>query len=317
MTQVLLVGAGIMAQSYAKVLQAQAVQTIVVGRGDASAAAFKESTGMDVVTGGLARFLAQNRSLPDAAIIAVGVDELARSTEALLQRGIRRILVEKPAGLDAAEVGALAALAAARQAQVYVGYNRRFYASTRAARDIIAADGGVTSFNFEFTEWSHVIEPLSVPQIVKERWFLANSTHVVDLAFFLGGKPREMSSYVAGALAWHQAAAVFAGAGVTHAGALFSYQANWAAPGRWSVEMLTRAHRLIFRPMEQLHIQQIGSVAVNKVDIADHLDTAFKPGVYLQVEAFLSPSPPPDLLTIADQLLNAELVYARIAPPNG
>ena len=41
---------------------------------------------------------------------------------------------------------------------------------------------------FEFTEWSHNIR-LKLNQQVKESWFLANSTHVVDLVFHLIGLP--------------------------------------------------------------------------------------------------------------------------------
>lgn len=50
-------------------------------------------------------------------------------------------------------------------------------------KKIIAEDGGITSFNFEFTEWAHVIEKLDYPREVFENWFFVNSTHVVDLAF--------------------------------------------------------------------------------------------------------------------------------------
>ena len=230
----------------------------------------------------------------------------------LLKHGIKRILVEKPAGLNVAEIGDIAAFAHASDAKVFVAYNRRFYAATTAAQEIIARDGGVTSFNFEFTEWSHLIESLTTPAIVKESWFLANSTHVIDLAFFLGGNPCQMSSYVSGSLSWHPAAAVFTGAGQSESGALFSYQANWAAPGRWGVEMLTSAHRLIFRPMEQLHVQKLGSVAISKLEIADGIDLDFKPGLYRQVESFLAPEPSPYLLSISNHLDRVKTIYAKI-----
>ena len=116
---------------------------------------------------------------------------------------------------------------------------------------------------------------------------MANSSHVIDLAFYLGGQPTELSSYTAGKLPWHPNAAIYAGAGKTENNALFSYQANWQAPGRWALEFLTSKHRLIFRPMEQLQIQQLGSVAIEPVEIDDSLDHDFKPGLYRQVQAFL------------------------------
>ena len=38
-----------------------------------------------------------------------------------------------------------------------MAYNRRFYASTMKAREIIQSEGGVRNFHFEMTEWAHVI----------------------------------------------------------------------------------------------------------------------------------------------------------------
>ena len=81
--------------------------------------------------------------------------------------------------------------------------------------------------------------------------------------------------------------AIFCGAGVSEKGALFSYQANWGAPGRWSVEILTNKHRLIFKPIERLQIQNIGSIDTKFVDIEDEIDAKFKPGLYRQVCDFL------------------------------
>jgi hypothetical protein len=135
-------------------------------------------------------------------------------------------------------------------------------------------------------------------------WFIANSTHVIDLAFYLGGRPLDMSSYTKGSLDWYKPASVFAGAGVSDKGALFSYQANWGAPGRWSVEILTLKHRLILRPMEQLYIQKIGSVAIEKVEIDDILDREYKPGLYLQVKSFLKNDSVNNSINIQEHMQN-------------
>lgn len=285
---VLLVGSGPMAIEYAKILRSMNITPITVGRGAASAEKFTAETGLPVAVGGIDAWLVDNAgSLPERAIVAAGEKWVGVITSALLARGVRSLLVEKPGGYDAKDIRAVHAKAAEAGAAVYVGYNRRFYASVEAAKKIIAEDGGVTSFNFEFTEWSHVISGIEKEDGVKEQWFLSNSTHVIDLAFYLGGKPSEMVSFSAGSLGWHPAGSVFAGAGKTDAGAIFSYQANWEAPGRWGLEILTRKHRLIFRPLEKLQIQKIGSVAIEGVDIDDRLDKDFKPGLYKQVRAFL------------------------------
>ena len=285
---ILLVGAGPMAVDYAKVLVAKGHAPVVVGRGTASAEAFHAATGLPAVAGGLNAWLAaQDGPLPERAIVAVGEKRLGEATRALIARGVKHVLVEKPGGFDAPDIRAVARVAAEAGADVRVGYNRRFYASVEAARALIAADGGVTSFNFEFTEWGHVIAGLEKEPGVKEEWFLANATHLIDLAFDLGGRPRELTAYTAGSLPWHPTGAVFAGAGISVSGALFSYQANWAAPGRWGLEVLTPAHRYYFRPLEKLQVQKLGTVAVEPVAIDDALDQQHKPGLAGQVDAFL------------------------------
>lgn len=248
---------------------------------------FNETTGEKVITGGIDLWLRNNTPATRTAIVAVTENELGKVTLSLLKAGFTKILVEKPGGATYKEIYEVAKETKKRKARVFVAYNRRFNASTEKTKEIIKKDGKVLSFNFEFTEWSHVIGDLKKAPGVKENWFLHNSSHVIDLAFFLGGVPKKITSYCAGGLSWHPSASIFAGAGVAENGALFSYQANWQAPGRWGVEVLTPKHRLILRPLEHLCVQEIGSVAINNMEIDNTLDTQFKPGLYNQVEAFL------------------------------
>jgi hypothetical protein len=292
-----------MAIEYAKVLKELGAAPIVVGRGEASVSGFREATGLPAIGGGIEAWLQERkRDVPARAIVACGEKWIGSVGRQLLEAGVRRILLEKPGGFDADDIAQVRHLSRAKGAQVYVGYNRRFYASVEAARELIDADGGVTSFHFEFTEWSHVIAGLQKEEGVKSQWFLSNSTHVIDLAFHLGGLPDDWSAYTAGGLEWHPQASVFSGAGVTRNRALFSYQANWEAPGRWGLEVLTRKRRLIFRPLEKLQIQQIGSVAVTPFECADELDARFKPGLFKQTQAFLGGAQPSALPTIDHQL---------------
>jgi len=286
--QVLVVGTGAIAGEYCKVLKSMGISPDVVGRNEAKAQKFGADNGVCAFGGGIDDYLNKTDKRYDYAIVATDVLNLCANTCSLLEHGVKNIFTEKPAGMDKAEIKKICEMADKYSANVYVAYNRRFYSSTAKALEIIHEDGGVKSFNFEFTEWSHVIEPLPTPANVKEQWFLANSTHVVDLAFFLGGEPEEIASFVTGELDWHKKGCVYAGAGMTKDKALFSYQANWAAPGRWAVEILTSKHRLYFRPMEKLSVQELGSVAVNPVEIDDKLDLDFKPGFYKEVESFIN-----------------------------
>lgn len=286
--EIMLIGAGKMAEEYAKVLLDMQITFIVIGRGEESAKRFYISTGITPEIGGLKNWLDQNPKIPKTAIIAVNVEELANSTISLLEKGVKRILVEKPGGINIDEIRKIAKLTRENHAEVYIALNRRFYQSTIEGKELIKKDGGVTSFSFEFTEWSHVIENNNkINSNVKKNWFLANSSHVVDMAFFLGGKPQQMSCYKSGRLNWHPAASIFSGAGISDSGALFSYQANWEAPGSWRIEILTPKHRLIYNPLEQLHLQKRGPNSIEKLDINDNLDINFKPGLYKMTDSFL------------------------------
>lgn len=299
---VLVVGTGEIAAEYCKVLLSMGIKPDVVGRNTEKAVRFGEDNCVKAYGGGLDDYIALVDKKYEYAIVATDVMSLSENVCSLIKNGIKRIFTEKPAGMNRAEIEEVCKLSEEYDARVYVAYNRRFFASTDEALKVIEEDGGVKSFNFEFTEWAHTIEPLPTPAPIKEAWFLANSTHVVDLAFFLGGEPKELSSFVSGKLSWHKDGCVYSGAGVSKKDALFSYQANWAAPGRWVVEVLTAKHRIYFKPMEKLAVQDLGSVAVNQIEIDDKLDLEFKPGFYKEVESFIFDIDDGKKKTIQDQL---------------
>jgi predicted dehydrogenase len=310
--KVLLAGAGNMAAEYVKVLDALGAEAVIVGNRQASVDAFNEKTGKHAVAGGVAEFLKDNKNSFEFAIVAVNVNQLFEVTKTLINSNVKNILVEKPGGLKKSDMDELLKLADERHANVYIAYNRRFYASVEVAKKIIDEDGGLLSFNFEFTEWSHVIEKLTHPDEVMQRFFLCNSTHAVDLAFYLGGFPKELKCQRNGGLAWHKAGSVYSGCGVTERDIPFVYQANWEAPGRWSVEFLTKQHRLYLRPMEKLQIQNKGSVAIDFCEIDDKIDTDFKAGLYAQTKAFLTGEGAEKLCTLVAQRKHMD-VYADIS----
>lgn len=306
---ILLIGCGPMAIEYAKVLKKLEQKFIVVGRGKESAIKFLQAVGKSSITGGIEKFFKNHSEFPPRAIVAVSEDQLGKATLLLLQKGVKLILVEKPGGLNFEEIERVNQQTIKTGAHVFVAYNRRFYSSVKKAKEIIEKDGGVSSFYFEFTELSNIINHLKKGPGVKENWFLQNSTHVIDLAFFLGGRPKKISSYVKGKLRWHPHGSIFVGCGESQTGALFSYNANWEAPGRWGVEVLTRNYRLILRPLEKLQIQKKGSFELTDINLDDALDTSFKPGLFRQVESFLGKKD--SLCTIQEQYQNLKW-YRRI-----
>tara|TARA_B100001750_G_C15508442_1_gene601989 strand:- start:150 stop:1058 length:909 start_codon:yes stop_codon:yes gene_type:complete len=302
-----------MGLDYSRVLNQLKVGYDVIGRGKKSAEIFKSESNYHVITGGVEKILQNDKVDVDTAIVTVGAENLTNVSCLLLENGFKRLLVEKPGGLNIEEICKLEKMAKSKNAQVFIAYNRRFYSSTIKAKEIIKKDGGVTSFNFEFTEFAHKIKSVKKHSLIKENWFIANSTHVIDLAIFLGGYPCKYSTFTKGGLSWHPSASIFSGAGITDHQALFSYSANWEAPGRWGVEVLTRKHRLIFRPLEKLKIQKIDSFERLCVSIDDKLDIKYKPGIYEQTKAFLSNNNS-NLCSIDEHKSNFEF-YSKIIHP--
>lgn len=311
--RVLLVGVGFMGRSYGAVLRELRSDVIAVGRSTAGIEEFERVTGIEAHPGGVSQWLQRADALPDSAIVCVGNDEVTETCHSLLSAGVRRLLIEKPGGGSPADIVALAAAASAVKAEVLVGYNRRFYVSVLHAEKRIASEGGVTAVHFEFTERERDATLGKFSSEVRRHWVLANSSHVIDLAFYLGGDPVRISTEVAGALDWHPSAAQFAGSGRTGKGALFSYFANWSSGGRWGVEVMTLESRLILRPLELLSVQRRGSFQVEGVAIDDELETRFKPGLYRQVVAFLEGTEKHRFISIGEQARRASGLYSKIA----
>lgn len=309
---ILLVGAGNMAIEYAKVLNAHNVDFTVIGRGNKSADTFEKTTNIKILKGGIDKVFDQLSVQPTHAIIASTLESLEENTLYLLHKGISNILIEKPASLSSVGMKKIYDVASKYNANVFIAYNRRFFASVIEAQYLIEKDGGLSSFLFEFTEWSHIVGSLKKTPIQLDNWFIGNSTHVVDMAFFFGGKPKEMTSYVASNLEWHPKGSIYAGSGITERDILFSYHANWEAPGSWKLELLTSKNRYIFRPLEKLKVQRIGSVDIEEINIDDKLDFKYKAGLYEQTNAFLNETLlAKNLLTIEDAL-ELIIVYEKM-----
>ncbi len=312
--RVLLVGAGNMGREYAKVLNNLDVDLTVVGRDEKRCSVFKNKFNVDVASGGIQKYFDKDNLIFDKAIVAVNIDQLYLTVKILIKNGIKDILVEKPGAINKEEILDLADISEKYNVNIYVAYNRRFYSSVYNAEKIIKQDGGLTSIYYEFTEWASDIEGLPHSAEIKEEWLIANSSHVIDLGLFLGGEPVEWKAFATGSLSWHKRGAIYVGAGVTNKEVLFTYQANWDAPGRWGVELLTREHRLILRPLEKLSIQNRDSLLIEEVDLDDSLDKQYKPGVYLQTTAFLYGNDADRLLTIKQQAEHMK-IYAAIENP--
>ena len=308
-----IVGGGNMGIEYSKILTKRREDLTVIGRSEESAKKLKYSTGLDSFIGGLDLFLSKNPQVAKFAIVCVGMESLQNCTKKLVQYGVKNILVEKPAGLNANEVIDLYESALQFNSNVYVAYNRRFYSSVLKSKELIAKDGGVLSFTFDFTEMTQKIEKMKKAKGVKENWLFANSTHVIDLAFFLGGSPQSLVCNHISNLDWHPSGSVFVGNGLTINNIPFSYHSNWNSAGRWEVILLTESMRIVLSPLEKLQVQQKGSFDIKYLEIDDSLDTQFKPGLYEMVNSFLNNSS--NLKSLKDQVDDLK-IFSKIGNYN-
>ena len=312
--EIWLVGAGEMGLEYAKVLDALNLNFKVIGRSLDKKRLF-EKFNCEFVSGGIEKHIKSCEIVPCKVIVAVGIEVLKDVAISLINFGVKNIMLEKPGVAYLQEIDELYYHAEKKNINLLIAYNRRFYASVIKAIEIIEKDGGLSSFNFEFTEWSHLIKDLDKHPAEHQNWFLGNSTHVIDTAFYVAGEIDKISTFYNNSdqLSWHKKATNFSGAGITKSKALFSYCANWQAPGRWSIEFLTKKHRLVLRPMEKLQIQEIGSVKINYFEGIDYsLDEKFKPGLYLQTKSFLE-NKFEDFCTINKQRINVIDIYSKIS----
>lgn len=283
---VLLIGTGSMALEYVKVLTAMGESFTVFGRSEASRLEFLNQSSISAIAGDQDAF--NNIDFDNTvAVVCVGIMDLSAVCLQLIESGCKRILLEKPGALSLEELLKMSDSASRAKTSIKIGLNRRFYGSTIKMREILGEDGGPQTFNFEFTEFSKEIEQLKIPIEIKDKWVLANSIHVIDLAFHLCGRPALLSSNVHGQLPWHKSARNYAGSGNTTKGALFCYSANWSAPGRWKLEITTLLRRILFQPLEGLQEFNPLSLKYEIIPLENHLDKIYKPGLYLQTKAFL------------------------------
>lgn len=314
MKHVLLVGTGNIARDYVKVLNNLEVYYDVVGRSQEGCKQFTQDTGVEAKAGGI-KSAGIRAGKYDAAILAIDASQLASVACDLMRLDVKEILVEKPGAISREEFEKLVKCADDTQTKVYIAYNRRFYASLLRAEEIIEQDGGLCSMCFEFTEWPHTVVKAGLPEETLKNWFLCNSTHIIDMAFYFAGRPKQMQCYSNGTQTWTDEHSYFVGAGVTEKDVYFSYGANWDAPGRWKVELMTRNHRLIFAPIEKLQIQKNGTVKIEMDETVDYtLDTEYKPGLYLETATFLGfYSEYIDKLKTAQEQLYMLSTYEQIA----
>lgn len=282
----LLVGAGPMAKCYAEVLSYLHIEFTVVCRSETSLRDFKKSYDVEGFSGGLLNYIRQG-SRHDTAIVAVNTTELASCTKELIRAGYKKILVEKPGALSSKELQQVAELSHSR-CDVFIAYNRRFLPSVVTLQSKLNSANQLVSCHFDFTERTKIISNLDKPLSELNRWVIANSSHIIDLSYFLIGLPREgfVSNVKQGSLKWHNAS-IFTGCGTSSKKVPFTYHSNWQSAGRWSVEIMTDSGKYLLCPIEKLLFCEYGKFEFEDLDLIGTEPRGIKPGLYNMMNAFL------------------------------
>lgn len=285
--KVLIVGAGPMASEHVKSVKKLGREFVVVGRGERSAKLLEEDNHINVIKGGIEKYSNPEKLYFSEAIICTPIETIYESIVHASKLNIKRFLIEKPGAENLDNLRKIDDFATQNHLEIFVGYNRRFYASVQKAKEMIR-NNEILSMNFSFTEWMHIVKETKNSKLVKQYWGLANSSHVFDLAFYFGGYPEKLNPITKGGCSWHPAGTIFVGSGITDKGISFSYHSNWESAGRWELNLYTNDRRIIFSPLEELKIQKKGSLAIENIEISE--ESSIKPGILSQNKSFLESS---------------------------
>jgi len=312
--EVLVVGAGKIAQEYVKVLIALDTKPIVVTRGVNKAELINSLfENITVITGGIESFLSNNSTLPDYAIVATPAPTLFNISRLLIESGVRNILIEKPGVFNYQHAMELSEMAKIHGSKVSIGFNRRAFQSVQRAKEIIENDGGIVSMHFDFSEAIYRQSEKDLARYDEESlsyWGIANSSHVIDLAFYLLGPIKHLKTARYGDdITWHKNGSIFMGFGESLNGVPFSYHSNWNCPGRWRIEVMTSHRKLIFSPLEQLSQQTLHSFHIEDVKIDTVIDNKYKPGYCLQVKRFIEGNGIFDLHELSSSIITFNRIF--------
>ncbi len=285
--EVLVIGAGYMAKEYVKYLNFSKKRITLVGRKKKNLNFLKKKFNLsNTYSGGLKKENLLNKNFK-YAIVAVNERFASKVTKILIENKVNNILIEKPGAKNLKELLNLSMLAKKNRCNVYLAYNRRFYESINEVIKIIKKDKGILSANFSFTEWTSKISKAGFEKYLKKNWFYFNSLHLIDLIFFLIGKPKKINSN-SSFFSKEFKNNIFTGMGISRNNVPFSYHSNWLSSGSWLINLYTKKRKIILSPLEEIKLQKVNSLLVKKHLFKKKYDTKFKAGIGLMLNDFFS-----------------------------
>lgn len=220
-----------------------------------------------------------------AELVVVSVNEL--STRAVMEECFKydwKILCEKPVGYDLEDAKAIFNSMKAKNREVFVALNRRYYGSVRALLENLEGQKGRRYIHIHDQEDQIAALKVGQPELVVKNWMYANSIHMIDFFSFLG---RGEITSVEKVIPYNPEKPDHVLAKISYSsGDIGVYEAVWNRPGPWFSVVTTDDARWEMRPVEQLACQVNGTRKLEPVP-GNEWDTKFKPGLYLQAQEIL------------------------------
>jgi predicted dehydrogenase len=256
---ILIIGAGYITNQYAYALSEMGIKDVTI-ISNTQETSFKicNQYGFKSLFGGYKNTLPDLPKM-DLVIVTTPVSILLPAAKCALENGQTNILIEKPGSLYFKDLLFLSKKFP--NSNIRIAYNRLQYPNFHLLKKLSSTDGGITSCTFTFTEWLNRIDFTKYPTSILERWGIANSLHVISMAFELIGLPKNLTSYQFGSLDWHPAGSIFVGSGISKKNIPFSYHADWNSSGRWGIEIMTKNNAYRLMPLEELYMCKKGSTS--------------------------------------------------------
>ncbi len=260
---VLIIGAGFIANQYALVLSEMGITDVtIISKNQKTSSKICNQYGFKPLFGGYKNNLS-NLPKMDLVIVATPMSSLLPAAQLALENGQINILIEKPGSLHYQDLILLSEKFP--DANIRIAYNRLQYPNFHLLKELSNNEGGITSCTFTFTEWLDRVDFSKYTTLELGRWGIANSLHVISMAFELIGLPKIFTPYQFGKLDWHPSGSIFVGSGISEKNIPFSYHADWNSSGRWGIEIMTKENSYRLIPLEELYVCKKNSTVWEKV----------------------------------------------------
>lgn len=276
MINVLLIGCGNIAHHYASFFKREQVKFSIHGRSLNNTVSFASKYAVD-------SFTCEERDEAPVyeefthVILAAPIELLSSYVNRLKAFKHLQILCEKPGFLNWSELDSYQ-----QCNNLWFAFNRRFYETTKKLKEYLELSSFL-KIKVEFDERIFQVEQSKKIREVKDRWMLANSSHVIDLAFYLLDYNVDFKKFIngrMGGISWHPSGRFFHSSYLSD-NIQLTFDSSWNGLGGWSVYVATEDSDYELKPLEKLIIQsKTGEFELNEPE-------EFKAGFASMLNSFL------------------------------